>query len=103
MVNWSNIRNQRSFDNDNDLVNAINEQKIEQKKLIDQFNNKMNMFATDRSMDSCLDLLNSTLQLSNLRGNLIKSYQHYSKDLESKIIQLNRILEKYQKTGNSTG
>jgi len=95
MVNWSNIRNARNFDDNKDLVNTINEQKIEQKKLIDQFNSKMNVFATERSIESCLDALNITIQLSNVRGELIKCYEYYSKELESKIVQLNRIIEKY--------
>jgi len=95
MVNWSNIRNARNFDDNKDLVNTINEQKIEQKKLIDQFNSKMNVFATERSIESCLDALNITIQLSNIRGELIKCYEYYSKELESKIVQLNRIIEKY--------
>lgn len=95
MVNWSNIRNARNFDVNKDLVNTINEQKIEQKKLIDQFNSKMNVFATERSIESCLDALNTTIQLSNVRGELIKCYEYYSKELESKIVQLNRIIEKY--------
>lgn len=96
MVNWSNIRNERNFDDNKDLVNTINEQKIEQKKLIDQFNSKMNLFATERSIESCLDALNITIQLSNVRGKLIKCYEYYSKELESKIVQLNTIVEKYQ-------
>ena len=96
MVNWSNIRNERNFDDNKDLVNTINEQKIEQKKLIDQFNSKMNLFATERSIESCLDALNITIQLSKVRGELIKCYEFYSKELESKIVQLNRIVEKYQ-------
>jgi hypothetical protein len=95
MVNWSNIRNVKNFDDNKDLVNTINEQKIEQKKLIDQFNSKMNVFATERSIESCLDALNITIQLSNVRGELIKCYEYYSKELESKIVQLNRIIEKY--------
>ena len=95
MVNWSNIRNARNFYDNKDLVNTINEQKIEQKKLIDQFNSKMNVFATERSIESCLDALNITIQLSNVRGELIKCYEYYSKELESKIVQLNRIIEKY--------
>jgi hypothetical protein len=98
MVNWSNIRNARNFDDNKDLVNTINEQKIEQKKLIDQFNSKMNVFATERSIESCLDALNITIQLSNVRGELIKCYEYYSKELESKIVQLNRMVEKYQRT-----
>ena len=96
MVNWSNIRNTRNFDDNKDLMNTINEQKIEQKILIDQFNSKMNVFGTERSIESCLDALNITIQLSKVRGELIKCYEFYSKELESKIVQLNRIVEKYQ-------
>ena len=57
----------------------------------------MQVFATERSFESSLDILNIAIQLSNLRGNLIKSFEQYSRNLEEEIMKLNRIIEKYQK------
>jgi hypothetical protein len=95
MINWSNNKDHNS-DINKDLVNSINEQKMEQKNLVEIFKTKMNTFATERSIESCLDALNTSIQLSNVRGKLAKSFEYYSKDLESKVIQLNRLVEKYE-------
>ena len=95
MINWSNNKNPNSELN-NDIVNSINEQKIEQKKLVELFKIKMNTFATDRSIESCLDVLNASIQLSNVRGKLAKSFEYYSKELEMKVIKLNKLIEKYE-------
>ena len=96
MIKWPNIKNLNIPANE-DLANSINEQKIEQKRLVEIFNEKMKDFATERSFESSLDVLNTALQLSNLRGSLIKSFEQYSRNLEEEVIKLNRIIEKYQK------
>jgi muramoyltetrapeptide carboxypeptidase LdcA involved in peptidoglycan recycling len=57
----------------------------------------MKVFATERSFESSLDILNIAIQLSNLRGILIKSFEQYSRNLEEEVLKLNRIIEKYQK------
>jgi hypothetical protein len=96
MINWQNIRNFNNPGNE-DLANFINEQKLEQKRIMELFNEKMKVFATERSFESSLDILNIAIQLSNLRGNLIKSFEQYSRNLEEEVLKLNRIIEKYQK------
>ena len=45
-----------------DLANFINDQSSEQKKLIIQFRSAMNRFASERSLDSCLEALNVCMQ-----------------------------------------
>jgi hypothetical protein len=72
MINWPNIRNFNNPGNE-DLANSINEQKLEQKRIMEIFNEKMKVFATERSFESSLDIL------------------------EEEIIKLNRIIEKHQK------
>lgn len=96
MINWPNIKNFNNPGNE-DLANFINEQKLEQKRIMELFNEKMKVFATERSFESSLDILNIAIQLSNLRGNLIKSFEQYSRNLEEEVLKLNRIIEKYQK------
>lgn len=93
MINWSNIRNFNNPSNE-DLTNSIKEQKLEQKRIMEIFNEKMKVFATERSFESSLDVLNIAIQLSNLRGNLTRSFEQYTRNLEDEIMKLNRIIDK---------
>jgi hypothetical protein len=99
MINWSNIKDFNNSKN-TDLVNSINEQKLEQKKIVVLFEEKMKIFATERSIESSLDVLNISIQLANIRGNLIRSFEQYTRNLEEEIVKLNRILEKNHKSSN---
>ena len=93
MINWSNIKN-FNHPNNEDLVNFIHEQKLEQKRINEIFKEKMKVLATERSFESCLDILNITIQLSKVRANLVNSLEQYTKNLEDEIIKINRILDK---------
>ena len=93
MINWSNIKEFNNSRN-TDLVNSINEQKLEQKKIDVLFEEKMKIFATERSIESSLDVLNISIQLANIRGNLIRSFEQYTRNLEEEIVKLNRTIEK---------
>ena len=93
MINWSNIKEFNNSRN-TDLVNSINEEKLEQKKIVVLFEEKMKIFATERSIESSLDVLNISIQLANIRGNLIRSFEQYTRNLEEEIVKLNRSIEK---------
>jgi len=97
MINWSNIKDFNNSKN-TDLVNSINEQKLEQKKIVSVFEEKMRIFATERSIESSLDVLNISIQLANIRGNLNRSFEQYVRNLEEEIVKLNRIIEKNQRS-----
>ncbi|MDW3626977.1 MAG: hypothetical protein QOK72_10055 [Nitrososphaeraceae archaeon] len=99
MIKWSNIKDFNDSKN-TDLVNSINEQKLEQKKIVFLFEEKMKIFATERSMESSLDVLNISMQLANIRGNLNRSFEQYVRNLEEEIVKLNRIIEKKQKSSD---
>ena len=99
MIKWSNIKDFNDSKN-TDLVNSINEQKLEQKKIVVLFEEKMKIFATERSMESSLDVLNISMQLANIRGNLNRSFEQYVRNLEEEIVKLNRIMEKNQKSSD---
>lgn len=99
MIKWSNIKDFNNSRN-TDLVNSINEQKLEQKKIVVLFEEKMKIFATERSIESSLDVLNISIQLTNIRGNLIRSFEKYVRNLEEEIVKLNRIIEKNQTSSN---
>jgi hypothetical protein len=99
MINWSNIKDFNKSRN-TDLVNSINEQKLEQKKVVALFEEKMKIFATERSIESSLDILSISIQLSNIRGNLIRSFEEYVRNLEEEILKLNRTIEKTPKSSD---
>ena|SRR4029078_447553 len=98
MINWSN--KDSNYSKNSDLVNSINEQKQEQKKIVSIFEEKMRIFATERSIESSLDVLNISIQLANIRGNLNRSFEQYVRNLEEEILKLNRIIDKKQKSQN---
>ena len=79
-----------SGDEIDQLNNTINDQSAEQRKIMNQFNTAMNEFATDRSLDTCLDALNLAMQLANIRGKLAESYEFYARLLEKEITKLSR-------------
>jgi hypothetical protein len=73
-----------------ELANFINDQSSEQKKLVDLFKSTMSKFASERSLDSCLEALNICIQLTNTRRSLLESYQRYSRLLENEITRINK-------------
>ena len=73
-----------------ELANLINDQSSEQKKLVIQFKSAMNRFASERSLESCLDALNVCMQLTNTRRRLLESYQRYSRLLENEITRISK-------------
>jgi methyl-accepting chemotaxis protein len=79
-----------SGDEIDQLTNTINDQSAEQRKIMNQFNAAMNEFATDRSLETCLDALNLAMQLANIRGKLAESYEYYARMLEREITKLSR-------------
>lgn len=72
------------------LTNTINEFSDEQRKVMNQFNRAMNEFATERSLETCLDALNLAMQLANIRAKLAESYEYYARLLEKEITNLTR-------------
>lgn len=79
-----------SGDEIDQLTKTINEHSDEQRKIMSQFNKAMNSFASDRSLETCLDALNLSMQLANVRGKLAESYEYYARMLEREITRLNR-------------
>lgn len=73
-----------------ELANFINDQSSEQKKLIIQFKSALTRFASERSLDSCLEALNVCMQLTNTRRRLLESYHRYSRLLENEITRMNK-------------
>jgi hypothetical protein len=93
MVDWfknAGIGGSGGGDEIDQLTKTINEQSDEQRKIMSQFNKAMNDFATERSLETCLDALNLSMQLANIRGKLAESYEYYARTLEREITRLRR-------------
>jgi len=79
-----------SDDEIDQLTKTINEHSDEQRKIMSQFNKAMNNFAAERSLETCLDALNLSMQLANIRGKLAESYEYYARMLEREITRLTK-------------
>jgi hypothetical protein len=91
MVDWfKNAGFGNSDDEIDQLEKTINEHSDEQRKIMSQFNKAMNNFAAERSLETCLDALNLSMQLANVRGKLADSYEYYARMLEREITRLRR-------------
>jgi hypothetical protein len=66
------------------LTKEIDENSTEHRKIMKIFDKAMNDFASDRSLDTCLEVLNASIQL-------LQSYKHYSKLLEIELTRLQRL------------
>jgi hypothetical protein len=53
----------------------------------------MHKFAGDRSVETCLDALNVSIQLASIRRKLMEAYEQYARLLEGEIIRLRRNCE----------
>jgi hypothetical protein len=72
------------------LTRAIDEYSSEERKAIAVFQKAMNGFATDRSFETCLEALNASMQIANIRAKLVESYEYYARLLEKEITKLNK-------------
>jgi hypothetical protein len=80
-----------------DLEKMINENSSEHQLLLKSFKQSMNLFATERSMDTCLQSLNISIQLASTRSTLMELYKSYCHILEKEVIRLRKICEDYNK------
>jgi len=80
------------------LTQAIDELSSELRKAIDMFQQAMNNFATDRSLETCLEALNASMQIANIRSKLVESYEYYARLLERELTRLNRLQNKDKQT-----
>ena len=76
-----------------DLEKMINENSSEHQLLIKSFKESMNQFATERSIETCLQSLNISIQLASTRSTLMELYKSYCHILEKEVIRLMKICE----------
>jgi hypothetical protein len=76
-----------------DIEKLINENSSDHQQLLESFKESMNLFATERSFDTCLQSLNISIQLASTRSTLVELYKSYCHILEKEVIRLRKITQ----------
>jgi hypothetical protein len=71
-----------------EIIGTIEEFSDEQRDIVGKFKHEMEKFTEERSLESCLQALNLSMQLSNTRDKLVEVYKQYSFLLENEIKKL---------------
>lgn len=90
MFKFDNFREKDSKSVD-DIEKLINENSSEHQQLLDSFKQSMNSFATERSMETCLQALNISIQLASVRSTLMELYKSYCRILEKEVVRLRKM------------
>ena len=80
-----------------DIEKLINENSSEHQQLLESFKVSMNSFATERSMDTCLQALNISIQLASVRSTLTELYKNYCHILEKEVVRLRKLTQESSK------
>jgi len=75
----------------NGIIKTIEEFSDDQREIIERFKIDMEKFSSERSLESCLQTLNLSMQLANTREKLIEAYKEYSILLENELKKCIRI------------
>ena len=67
------------------IIKSIEELSDEQREIVKRFKVEMENFVTERTLDSCVRTLNSSMQLANVRDQLLAIYKEYISILESEL------------------
>lgn len=70
------------------ITRSIEELSDEQREIVKDFKTEMDKFVTERSLESCIQTLNLSIQLANTREKLLKIYQQYCSVLEDELKSL---------------
>jgi len=64
------------------IIKSIEESSDEQREIVKKFKLEMENFVTERSLESCVKTLNLSMQLANVREQLLETYKQYISLLE---------------------
>ncbi|MEJ7640576.1 MAG: hypothetical protein WKF36_00100 [Candidatus Nitrosocosmicus sp.] len=67
------------------IINTIEEFSDEQRAIVRKFKHEMEKFTEERSLETCLQALNLSMQLANTREKLLEAYKQYSGLLENEL------------------
>ena len=85
------METKRLNDNIESIIRSIEEISDEQRDLVKKFKLDMELFASERTLESCVQTLNQSMQLANIREQLVETYKQYCQLLET---ELKRALHK---------
>lgn len=68
-----------------EITMTIEEFSDEQREIIEKFKADMQKFTSERTLDSCVQVLNLSMQLANTREKLLQAYKEYSILLENEL------------------
>jgi hypothetical protein len=78
------------------IISTIEEFSDEQRDILRKFKHEMEKFTEERSLETCLQALNLSMQLANTREKLLEAYKQYSGLLEDELKnQLKKEKKKY--------
>ncbi len=80
------------------IIKSIEEISDEQREIVKKFKLEMEVFASERSLESCVQTLNLSMQLATIREQLVETYKHYCGLLE---YELKKALDKESKNTES--
>ncbi len=67
------------------IINTIEEFSDEQRVIVRKFKREMEKFTEERSLETCLQALNLSMQLANTREKLLEAYKQYNGLLENEL------------------
>ena len=67
------------------IIKTIEEFSDEQRSIVRKFKHEMEKFTEERSLETCLQALNLSMQLANTREKLLEAYKQYSGLLENEL------------------
>ena len=79
------METKRLNDNIESIIRSIEEISDEQRDLVKKFKLDMELFASERTLESCVQTLNQSMQLANIREQLVETYKQYCKLLENEL------------------
>ncbi len=85
-----------------EITRTVEELSDEQRDILKQFKAKMELFTTDRTLETCIEALNLSLQLANTREKLLDSYKQYSYLLEKELKNMLKDKDKQEEKGNTS-
>jgi hypothetical protein len=78
-----------------ETINTIEEFSDEQREIVEKFKLEMENFTRERTLESCLQSLNLSMQLANTREKLLLAYKEYCTLLENELRK--KIMEEKRK------
>ncbi len=81
------------------IIRTIEEFSDEQREIVEKFKIEMENFTGERTLESCLQVLNLSMQLANTREKLLDVYKEYCILLENELKK--KLIEEERKKENT--